>query len=218
MRVYKFYPKHWALDAVQRERLKIATFDDLNDPFELSAINVSDKYNRAVHKKIRDKLTSEIGFISFSLTWNDPVVWSHYADNHKGIALEFDIPEIQLTKIEYMKLMITPSQYFGKGGITDESVTKRMLERKFAHWKYEREVRRILNLTTRDPVSGLFFKDFDNEMKLTKIILGAHYKPQGASKWQYELENFGIEIVTSRLAFSKFEVVKQNNKRLQKSI
>ena len=37
-RVYHLLAKEWALDDLDRRRLKIARFDDLNDPFELLAV------------------------------------------------------------------------------------------------------------------------------------------------------------------------------------
>ena len=156
MIVYKFYPKHWALDAIQRKRLKIATIDALNDPFEFAAVDVSGKPARKALNTIRAQLASEIGFISFSKSWQNPVMWSHYAENHKGVALGFEVPNHLLTQVEYVKAMIAPSEYFGRGGITDRALTKRLIQMKFSHWKYEEEFRKVEKLNRPDPVTGLY--------------------------------------------------------------
>lgn len=37
-----------------------------------------------------DELLRQIGVLSFSLTATDPLMWSHYADGHRGICFEFD--------------------------------------------------------------------------------------------------------------------------------
>ena len=216
MIVYKFYPKHWALDAIQRQRLKIATIDSLNDPFEFAAVDVTSKVARKAHKAIRVQLASEMGFISFSKTWQNPVTWSHYADNHKGVALGFEIPSNLLTEVEYVKSMVVPSGYFGGGGITDRALTKRLIQMKFAHWKYEEEFRKIEPLKTADPVTGLYFREISDDLELVEIILGANYDSQSAAEWHAEIIQMGVTIVTSRLAFGTFKVVKQNARRLQK--
>lgn len=41
MRVYKFLDKKWALVALRDRRLKIGTYDNLNDPFELLPFKTS---------------------------------------------------------------------------------------------------------------------------------------------------------------------------------
>ena len=40
-RVYKFLPKGWAHDDIEKQHIKISRFCDLNDPFELSPFDLS---------------------------------------------------------------------------------------------------------------------------------------------------------------------------------
>ena len=42
MRVYKFLNAKYGLEALKNRRLKIARISDLNDPFELLGVNLSD--------------------------------------------------------------------------------------------------------------------------------------------------------------------------------
>lgn len=46
MRVYHFLSARWGLDDLGKKRLKIATFDDLNDPFELFVFDMSNPVMR----------------------------------------------------------------------------------------------------------------------------------------------------------------------------
>lgn len=41
MRVYHFLDRKYGLDDIRRRRLKIATLDDLNDPFEMLAMTLT---------------------------------------------------------------------------------------------------------------------------------------------------------------------------------
>ena len=92
VRAYKFYNARWGLDALFRQRLKLSTSDDINDPFEFLATGPN-KASRAEAKRVRNELFSETGLISFSANWSEPVLWSHYADNHRGLVLGFDLPK-----------------------------------------------------------------------------------------------------------------------------
>ena len=42
MRVYKFLCANYALQNLARKRLKISEFTDMNDPYELSGVELSD--------------------------------------------------------------------------------------------------------------------------------------------------------------------------------
>jgi hypothetical protein len=87
MRVYKFLCKKFALDNLTKRRIKISEYSDMNDPFELRGVALSDP-------KLQSQLTHLIrssGALCFSRNWRNPVLWSHYGDKHKGICLGLDI-------------------------------------------------------------------------------------------------------------------------------
>ena len=92
-----------AIACIALSRLKVSRFNDLNDPFELMAVNVGDKAIRRAFKAARDKLSEERGMICFTEDWKNPLMWGHYAEKHAGIALGFDVPSGMLTKVAYAK-------------------------------------------------------------------------------------------------------------------
>lgn len=53
MRVYKFYPAKWGLEALLKRRLKVSPIDELNDPFEYLSLDLGDKNVRAWAKQFR---------------------------------------------------------------------------------------------------------------------------------------------------------------------
>jgi hypothetical protein len=102
VRVYKFYSQQWGLEAIKNKRLKVSTLDDLNDPFEFLAPSLRNPCNREALKRVKRNMNDWFGIISFSRKWQNPVLWSHYADSHKGIALGFDITgDNILSEIKY---------------------------------------------------------------------------------------------------------------------
>ena len=91
MRVYHFTNAPYGLDNLQRKRLKIATIEQLNDPFEVLGVALQDAAIRDRYKKLKQGLADYMGLLCFSANWSNPVQWSHYADHHRGICLGFDV-------------------------------------------------------------------------------------------------------------------------------
>ena len=46
MRGYHLLPKKWALSDLKHRRLKVATFDDINDPFEPRGVALENRADR----------------------------------------------------------------------------------------------------------------------------------------------------------------------------
>jgi len=94
--------EHWSLEALRRGRLKVSRFSDLNDPFELIALNLADKAQRQQVKTFSRAFDSETGLLCFSGNWTSPLLWGHYADSHKGICIGFDLSKDRAHKVHYM--------------------------------------------------------------------------------------------------------------------
>ncbi|AGQ92136.1 hypothetical protein M634_09515 [Vibrio parahaemolyticus O1:Kuk str. FDA_R31] len=69
-------------------RMNTKLMPDENIREELKA-TLSD-YSPALSSGIQENLKSNIGFYCLTPINNDMLMWAHYADNHNGIALEFD--------------------------------------------------------------------------------------------------------------------------------
>ncbi len=101
MRLYYFTTKKYGLEAIRNSRLKIARIGELNDPFEFLGLALKRK-DRKVMKTWKEDMNARYGIICMSDNWMHPLLWSHYADKHKGMALGFDIIEDgTFTKVEY---------------------------------------------------------------------------------------------------------------------
>lgn len=151
MRVYHFLPQEWAFDDIQKKRLKISLIEDLNDPFELMGVDTSDPLVYQALLDTRQEIASESGVVCFSRSWSNPVLWSHYADKHKGIVLGFEIPHSSefpvLMEVSYID--VRPKHTCEQFLAWDHLAMKQLLATKFTHWIYEDEVRLFVTLEER---------------------------------------------------------------------
>jgi hypothetical protein len=104
--------------------------------------------------KIKEALDIEFGnkgVLPMSETWKEPLLWSHYADQHRGIAIEYDTSEWRvetLGKVNYNapRSIRTHDLYRWKVD-GDSAAQKRVYDTYFfakaREWEYEREWRDI---------------------------------------------------------------------------
>jgi hypothetical protein len=109
MRVYHFTKAVYGLEAIRRQRLKIARISELNDPFEFLQVASRNPKTRARYQHVKRALSEYMGLLCFSENWRNPVQWSHYADSHCGICLGFDVASAEMQKIRYVKNRIRPN-------------------------------------------------------------------------------------------------------------
>lgn len=207
MRVYHFIDSKYGLENIRNRQLKISNLMKLNDPFELLSVNTSEKDFRQAILLMKEELSINQGIICFSASWRSPVQWAHYADSHKGICLGFDIPKKYLSKIIY-----TPRRFDAPKNL-NEKFMKKLLCTKFTHWKYEAEHRLWAALNTEE--SGFYFREFDNDLKLKQVIVGAESKltRQNVSDALGGLKH-EVKVFKTRPAFSTFKIVEQRNRKL----
>jgi hypothetical protein len=209
---YLTTPDH-AISNIAFKRLKLARLSDLNDPFELLGVSFRDQPGlRRLIEENKVSFNKDNGLVCFSDKWSDPVLWSHYAAKHRGVAFGFDVDRsIGIKKVDYNPERIKPMLTEPLSSIPQE-VTDMLLITKFASWQYEREWRVFINLTTAYAEGELYFVPFSPSIKLVEVILG----PLCA----FDLErtrslvgSFNENVVTfkSRLANWSFKVIRQSN-------
>lgn len=116
--------------------------------------DVEDYLMRMVTRDIKAELDREMGnkgVLSLSATWQNGLMWSHYADEHRGICIEYDTrdqPHQQLNKVDYKgQRAIKASDLFRWKVRDDAAAEQRVLKTYFytksGEWRYEREWRDI---------------------------------------------------------------------------
>lgn len=199
-RAYHFVSLAHGMDNLRRRRLKISRLDDLNDPFELWAIAQPDRRVRQALRATKEQMASGYGLLCFSLDWHNPLLWSHYGDRHRGIALGFDIDDEILKRVSYRK-----TRPFLR--TIDLRVPDWLLYTKYTDWNYEQEARIFTALNDLDPQTGLYFADFNEQLMLREVIAGSVCSVTEQQLREVVGEGDGIILTKARLGIRSFRVV-----------
>lgn len=161
MRIYYFTQKKYALDCIFSKKIKVCLLENANDPFEYMPQSMGCDMERFI-----ENLALHEGIICFSESYKSPIMWGHYAQNHTGICLCFEIDRNELIKVKY-KNEREPSNIVLEKGLKKLSI-------KSKSWAYEKEqrIRCILNKSEQIGHDLFFMKFKDLNIELKEILLG----------------------------------------------
>jgi len=199
-RAYHFVSSTHGLDDLRKRHLKIAQINDLNDPFELFAFTQADRRFRQVNKATKQEMAEQHGLLCFSLDWHNPVMWSHYADKHRGLALGFDVDEQIMQPISYVESRPAPKKI-------DFKLANSLLFTKYAGWSYEQEVRIYTMLEEQDSERDLYFAQFGKQLVLREVIAGTRCEVTKEELREAIGSITKVKLTKARLAFKSFRVV-----------
>jgi hypothetical protein len=216
VQAFHFVSANHGLEDIRRRRIKVATLAELNDPFELMGADLGDPTARKNLSVARESIGKRMGLLCFSRHWHNPVLWGHYADRHRGLCLGFDVADEDIRPVTYAsrRFALHGDPLKPSGAPDQESVAKLMLT-KYAHWRYEAELRAFVALDSAASEDGMFFSAFGVRLKLTSVIAGAL-----SSVSRHEVVNAlgplasDVQVIKGRLAFRSFRVVRQRKRAL----
>ena len=202
LRAYHLLSAHHAISNLRHRRLKIARLDDLNDPFDLWSLAQPSRELRMALRLYRKEVSQHLGMVCFSLSWWNPLLWSHYGDRHHGIALGFDLNPKKCQRVEYISERPTLQK-------VDLQISQQLLFTKFIDWQYEEEVRMFVNIHDIDPETQLYFADFGNDCQLREVIVGplCDLTAPQLSEALGDTNYAGVTVTKARLAFNSFRIV-----------
>ena len=135
---YKSLQNLWhVLDIAINNRLYCAHWTELNDPLE-------GRYEAAFSEKSAigkiERAKNSLRIASLSASPDNFLLWSHYADGHKGVAIEIDFPEKHPSIAE---VIYSPfSSIFSHAPEKGEDMSH-IFNGKSEEWSYEQEYRVI---------------------------------------------------------------------------
>ena len=136
---YKFMDlqnAQWVMETLLYGRLHASSIESFNDPMECVYLN---RKNEIKWAKVFAK-DKELHVCCLSKSYKNFLMWSHYADGHKGCCLE--VSAKRNLKGEPVEI-----KYVDKDGLPTkddiEGDNKRLLHYKLKCWEYENEVRYI---------------------------------------------------------------------------
>ena len=223
MRLYHYLETKWGLDDIRRRRLKISALDDMNDPYEWRAAYSSDERSQAGMEAARREWQQRYGLVCLSRSPNNILMWSHYADRHRGMCLGFDVPDGLAMPVDY------GSQVHDSGSLTwgpthgafrddeGEKVIDRNLRAKYDGWRYEEEVRLFAGRDEVDEETGLYFALFgeadgiesgDRLLTLREVIAGVRF-PFTRKVIEDALKGYTeeVHITKARMSLDSYEII-----------
>ncbi len=170
-----------------------------------------------VGRELMDWLNKRIGILSLSRTFSNLLMWTHYADRHKGFVIGFDESHEFFYQKSYLGLGTCPSQvrYTKQRSaptLQDFDYYEKLLCEKPIDWAYEEEVRVLRIFTERTKRSPnvdesgypIYLFDIPKD-SIKSIYIGAHAAPNLESevidivhKNGLDAEVYGISISKTR--------------------
>ena len=198
----------------------------------LNTENYSEETYNALETKFKDETINKVIDIKdnsllscFSKTYDSILMWSHYADKHKGICIEFERPEKDFYDVNYSKkrtmfnLEEITKRYLGyqlaneKVDLSDKKFTDHILKpfkTKSLERKYEKEVRCILSAKSE----GITYNEekdiylYKMPTDITKVYLGCKIdKNSDDYKKLVEFCKDKIEIIELSQSDTEFKLV-----------
>lgn len=199
MRVYKFLDAQFGLKSLYERRLKISRIEDLNDPFELGAFDLTHPTLSDHVESVRKNADDRVGLLCFSSSWSSPLIWAHYSDKHKGVCLGFEIPagDRVIYISQPIQLPLDASSEENRELVTGYR------NKKYGGWCYEDEVRVWKKLEDQ---RGLCFADFGDDLRLLEVIAGMACSITEAEVVR-AVRDPSVKIIKARLASNEFKIV-----------
>lgn len=164
------------------------------------------KNNREAFKQqvIKD-MQDVVGVSCFSEVWDSILMWSHYADSHKGFCIEYDTEGLSDLKRSMLYRVIYQEDMID---VTNEIVEMNpqagfisMLS-KAKIWDYEKEWR-MIRVDCQFPSSYYFRRE------IKSIILGIKCGKEDTKEICDWARDKGIKVYQANLSSGKFKIVKE---------
>ena len=177
--LYKYVKLNYVVDILDNHRLYLSDGKDFNDPFEITITN-KEKGNISHIKGLH--------ILSLTNSYRKKLMWSHYADSHKGVCLTVRVPRNLVYPVCYStKRIYEDSNIDSIISLSQKSIKKNVnnnflllnKHKKIAHikdkkWSYEKEYRVVFD---KDDEDGLIFEDgkWYMSVKAKNIYLGVNF-------------------------------------------
>jgi hypothetical protein len=222
--VYKFLPHEHAIQAIEKKRLKVTTLDRVNDVFDsMPRIGPSDGDPQYLQARFSEDFIQhhrkKSGILCFSKNCGNPLLWGHYAAYGTGVALGFDSDRLRHRikfDVDYSKdrpLLRIPASAADETVPFEETIKliKTVFGVKAEDWKYESEVRCVIELDDCKPQDRMYFAQF-HDMDLAEVVLGYHC-PVSLDYMRRTLraycKNLSVMLSTTDVDPYRYEVIKR---------
>lgn len=145
------------LEIVLNKKLYGALYTELNDPME-GSFRYNYKIPHDIIEDLKDK-KQKTYICSLSKRKDIGIMWTHYAEEHKGCCIEFEVTAKSWQRID-VEYQTSSAEISTTSSLSD------ILKIKSTQWNYEEEVRYIKTAKQRESLS----------IKIRRIYLGYKLK------------------------------------------
>ncbi len=150
-----------------RELLGEIDYNATNSEVEDPEAYIRYALSHAIERELRR--THETGVLCLSSKFNSPLMWSHYANQHRGVCVEYDVSKLEpkaLHRVAYGESrQVLASQIrdwvLGNSPLARQAIDRACLLTKSRKWAYEGEWRLLGRVGSQD-----------SPMKLKSVIFG----------------------------------------------
>lgn len=169
----------WLVESIMENKLYMGHYSEMNDPME--ALYDGSQLTQDCITDIRNSKPN-LRMCCMSKTYSDILMWSHYADSHRGICFEVEVEDANTAdirkEIRYIRQLRSPKGRFAQEKCID------IMGYKLLPWQYEEEVRyiRLLEYGVKD-------KQYLS-VEIKKIIFGCKMKENVRLRFQEFVNQF----------------------------
>lgn len=199
--IFKYYAPETAISALKHSTICYSSADSFNDPFELKSGFSFESRNcpEVFWRKLG--LIENSRILCLTRSWDNPLMWSHYAASYSGVVVGYDVDSNQLNDRSIIPLRLgsvvytrtLPINRFPESTLQDlfdgslrcyDSHYAVALQRLYLHkascWSYEEEVRVVKHI--EEIVDGKRINDGDGILEgmppenVRSVIFGLNFR------------------------------------------
>jgi len=205
MKLYQYRPiNEYTQKILTHNELFFNSPDNFNDPydtyFDIEGINITSKKKDNMLNAVREKTR----ICCFSRRCDNILMWSHYADKHKGLCIEFDTlydsnditwKKLKL-KVNYKNNELSKLN-LGVDSHEGDKHLREVFAKKSVHWKYEKETRLIKIQGENEKFLKYVYTC--SSKAITGVIFGAKMA------YKDKVEYFNLNLIKDKKVHSKFK-------------
>lgn len=181
-------------------------------------------FNAHVERSFSTTIPAMLGVLCLSKNPNQPLMWSHYADCHRGVMIEFDASHAALnkrrSKVDEFGFLRDVSYTAQRAALTYDAISgdqgfQTFALNKSAHWAYEEEMRLLWPLEHAEKIvetpSGRVSLIALPPTSVVSVTLGCKASMEAEASLLDSLENqegcAHIQVRRARMHETEFELV-----------
>lgn len=211
--LYKYISAEHAAEIIQSQRLRMGDGSNFNDPFELLVVD---------RKKNTERRIEGLRILCLTNSIKKKLMWSHYADSHKGLCLAVKVPADVVYYVCYTGDRLFADSDIEKIFSNCKNKGKENLRKSYDQlsdihkaalikdqkWAYEKEYRIVCTDDQTDLIDKEGYYSFP--VKIERVYLGCRFDKNDLEKIAGILKacrDHNVEIKRMRLSYDNYSLI-----------